>query len=500
MKIDEYLKSIKMYLKREPELSKEITEHLMNEFKITRANARKVLSILVRDKKLVRFERMVFDSGSYLIYKTMNEDYFLKKSLKLKPYLSLILKELDENRVISNYRIAKYSAASLDDSSSKRTLKMVVEEIKCYRKVKYFNNHIVYNALTEDECISTINEYKKHDIFNLRLISSVVNYHLHMNVITNQTMLYRSKQFELPKYIDNVFDIIGTSLSLAGKNENCKCLYEVNATNIVTLDEVKYFIERIENVRNNKSNKHRIMPIIVYLAIREEALLEAKKNGVILFDVNKVFGCRMKEIYSLLDACDNNEYDINNIATVLEVIRQSGQDINLGNLKGELFERIVVEIVSCIYNSQGIRIKRNCLEKEINREIDIEIDNDKPNEVVLVECKSSSSKILLGYYNEKTGKITNDSVKYFYDTLSKYREKINDNGKFCFFAANGFEKKAIDKMQKYSPTLKPSKLDFYYDYNRVKEELLPQSLDIQKELECWKKYFLNARKMLKLIF
>ena len=116
-------------------------------------------------------------------------------------------------------------------------------------------------------------------------------------------------------------------------------------------------------------------------------------------------------------------------------------------------------------------------------------------EIVLIECKSSKNKIQLGFYNKKDGSITKDSVKYFYDVYSKYVSKFPDkNVKFVFFAANGFEEKAINKMNAFSPKLKAEKLDFYYDYYSVKNKLLPKNIKLKDYVECWEKYFLRSYK------
>lgn len=106
MKKQEYLNYIKHFMDREPKLSCEITEKLVNKFNVTTINARKIIFNLLKEGKLYRFEDIIFDSGSMLIYKTNNQKKFLEAARKRKDYINYILRELDNlNPLFKHYNI-----------------------------------------------------------------------------------------------------------------------------------------------------------------------------------------------------------------------------------------------------------------------------------------------------------------------------------------------------------------------------------------------------------
>ena len=127
--------------------------------------------------------------------------------------------------------------------------------------------------------------------------------------------------------------------------------------------------------------------------------------------------------------------------------------------------------------------------------MDLLVFDSERDETILIECKSSKNKIPLGAYHKDTKTITKDSVKYFYETYSKYVENNKDkNNKFVFFAANGFETSAIDFMNREMlKKIKSDKMNVYYDLNIVKEHLIDKYPTIKLDCEIWEKYFIKDK-------
>lgn len=498
MKSELYLTKIKEYLNRRAMLSHEITDMLIKDFNISKDNARKIISNFVKESKLYRFDNLIFDSGSRLIYKENNNDKFLSAIKIYKPYINEILFELDSNKVISRFLICKIASASIYDKSIKRKYDDIVEEIRLYRMIKYYKQYIIYASLSDTECNNYIRSVENKDRNNLRTIASIVNMHLNMNIIIRNNLNYRSESFLMPTYLDNVFDIVALSKCFGSKDSDCICLYDVNVTTKVTELVIKSFFIRIQNVANNKANSNKVIGFMVYMDITEDAIKFAKQHALVLIDICKLFGKKIKIIYDKISDLSIIDLRSEDAKEVLELIENSGQSENLGNIKGELFERIIHNIVKEVYSESSNRIDRKIIfnyDEKTSREIDIIIDSSRYNEIILIECKSSNNKIPLGYYNKNEGSITKDSVKYFYDVYSKYSEKNPDkNIKFVFFAANGFDEIAKNTMDDYSTKIKAHKLDFYYDYTKAKDKLLPEYKEIKDDIECWKRYFISSNK------
>ena len=494
MKKQEYLECIKNYINKTPKLSCELTDKLVKCFGVTSANARKIISNFVKAGKLYRFDDIKFDSGSMLIYKTNNSSKFLEAAKKYKEYINIILKEIDKYKVISKFQMCKLAAASLDEKSKKRTFDNVLSEIRLFRNVKFYKHYIVYSSLSDKECEEIVNKVELIDKNNMRIIASLINMHLSMNLIVRENLKYRSENFLEPKYIDNVFDIIALSKCYSDRVSECICLYDVDVINEVNEFRIKTFYDRIQNVTNNNVNKNKAVGFVVYMDITNEAIKFAKQHGLMLVDICKLFGNKIKIIFDKISNLSIPECDISSAEEVLELIEQSGQSENLGNIKGELFERIIYNIVKEIYNQTETIFKRKVIfiyDQNINREIDILVECEQYDEIILIECKSSKHKIPLGFYNKKDNSYTKDSVKYFYNVYSLYSEKNKGgNVKFVFFAANGFEEDAIKKMKTYSDGLKAKKLELYYDYYSAKNNLLSENKKIKDDIACWEKYFL----------
>lgn len=324
-----------------------------------------------------------------------------------------------------------------------------------------------------------------------------------MNYIVNTNIRYRSRVFQYPQMNGYCFDIIGKSESLSNRDEECFLFYEVCLGKEIYYNYLEYFKKRIDNIVNSNKTKIKGLGILIYSKIDNLNLKHAHSLGLITIDISSMFGTKigyiLDSISSLDNVMDSMEKSIK-INETLSSIKDTGQEDNLGNIKGELFERIICSIVDKIYDGANTIKERQKIFHFIDengnnssREIDYFVKSFNKNETILIECKSSKNKIELGGYHKDTNSITKDSVKYFYQSLSKYKNIYKDeNVKFVFFAANGFEDTAIDFMNtRFSSKLKSSKLDFYYDLKKVKNELLKIYPTIKIDCDTWERFFIN---------
>lgn len=504
-KYELYLDLIRQIISKKPVITTEITKRLVDDFEITEFNARKVISKLIKEGKLFACENLLFDSGSRLIYKTSNKEMFYSALIEYKPYLYYLIKILDNYKILSFLDIYKLSACSFEKGNKKFNCEKVLQEIRVFRDIEINEQFVSLKSLELEERKKKIYSYNKRDEKSLRIIPAIIHSQINMNYIVNAHIRYRSKVMQYPQMNGYCFDIIGKSKSMSAKDEECFLFYEICLDKEIYYNYLEYFKKRIDNVVNSNKTKIKGLGILVYSKIDELNLKQAHSMGLITIDISSMFGTKINHILEAVSSLDNPMDHIEKsikINDTLSAIEDIGQEENLGNIKGELFERIVCSIVDKIYDGTNTIKERQKIvrfkeedDKPTSREYDYIVENNNMNETILVECKSSKNKIELGGYHKDTDSITKDSVKYFYQSLSKYKYIYKDkNPKFVFFAANGFEDTAIKYMDtKLSLKLKSSKMDFYYDLKKVENELLKLNPTIKIDCDTWERFFINKK-------
>lgn len=472
-------------MKQGPVLSKEIHNELVSHFSITSDNARKITSNLVKNGSLYAAKDLVFDSGSKLLYYKYDESEFRNALLKIKPYISSVLDHFNLFHIISKFNLFKLSAKPEDKNG--KELSSLFKDLSFFYHIKYHGEYIVFSSFDERQIEDAIQKYLLYEKTDFLAISSIVSHNIQTNIINSKEIEYRSQTKAKVNYFLYMFDAVAKGVISDIVMNDVIYLYEVSTIKEVTTDSLANYLFRLNAVK--KLSPSNCVGALVYTSISDEALKIARANNLMLMPLKRVFGNRIENILEIIKQKDVSIDDIDKAA---ELIKSTGQEENLGNIMGELFEYMVEKIVCKIYTVGSI-VKRRFLfdHNSKRREIDIHIQTQ--NESVLIECKSSKNKVPLGEYDAKAKKTTKDSVKYFYDSFCMYKDKYNDScPKFLIFAANGLKSEAIKYISKFPKKFMSSRLEYFYiDYKTMKMIADNKKwLDIKHELDCWKKFFL----------
>src|SRR5205085_738304 len=121
------------------------------------------------------------------------------------------------------------------------------------------------------------------------------------------------------------------------------------------------FIGRVQvNLNSVKEGRRKVMPIVFYKEISSKVQFTLASLGFLAFDIGTVFGNKIKSIVdkiaNLQRQLENNPKRANThtLDNLLSTIRDAGQEENLSNLKGALFEFLLYPVLLTIYSNAAV--------------------------------------------------------------------------------------------------------------------------------------------------
>ena len=296
------------------------------------------------------------------------------------------------------------------------------------------------------------------------------------NLIINSNVIYRNKKTPAigAQHNNLVWDAFaytratGINPTLASKSDNIEkqtlVVLDVLLSNEYSHTHLDAFYNRIQINRNSvKSDKRKILPIVIYQSCSEHVINKINKLGIICFDVSAIFG---KKIYDILNKTrelslifKNTEKIDDTIESILKTISNAGQEDALKELRGTLFEFLMYPLLSSLYPIASIqrgktisRLNQDGVKESY--EYDYIINSSNPPEIIFVELKGyhSGATIALGDTNTKA------SLKWFFRktlpfAIKEYKAEI-ESGKIpkavFITSANFWEdgKKFLTEMDK----------------------------------------------------
>lgn len=228
---------------------------------------------------------------------------------------------------------------------------------------------------------------------------------------------------------------------------------------------------------------------------------------MLYFNLGTVFGERIYEViknmklltFGNLQRLEHEESLTQHIEKSLKALNESGQEENLGNLKGELFERLMFSVLHKIYWGHSITHSYSFSQttedgKKEGYEYDYLIETN--DEFIVIELKGYKGEkyIKKGEYIKEKGKPEQYTVKWFFNwTYQKIKNKFKDNprGKHvrgCYITTARFDDDALAVLEKINKSSdKPQNIDAFYDGKKLIELL--DNHGMYNEIEVIKKYY-----------
>ena len=475
---------------------REMTAAVVEYFAITDQNARKILQRAVDSGAIKSSKPLTFGKGQFIYMLPLHDldlEAVKKICKKYRPPIYRMIDALEENAgIISYYEALKLSAAPEEKTSTKATT--VKELIYLLVSLDLVTIEIDTNAVkyivdkNNDEPEKAMRHHYQKMVLDSMFIPDILRWLKKVNLIDNLKTVYRSKQNPSKGALQNnlVWDAFAYTKTTGINPLPGKRASTVEKQTLVVLDvvisrpysqaDLDGFLARVQvNLNSVKEGIRKAMPVIIYKEISDKILNTVASLGFLSFSIGSVFGSRIHEIITKLHAIQDSNGILEGTdsgteaSKILKILSDAGQQENLSNLKGILFEYLLYPVLRHIYSDAAMSHGKTLSEvkggvKE-GYEYDFIILSEHPKELVVVEAK--------GYTSESRFAIGNTSTKntlswFFGKTVpflkKKYANEISQGYrlKACFITSAGF----FDNGKQYMSamkSLKSKKLDIYYD-------------------------------------
>jgi hypothetical protein len=507
-------------------IGKDLNKILQDKFGLKPDHARKVVQRAV-DKNIIYSSAPVsFGNGQY-IYSlgSLNIQMIKRISKKNRPPLYRLISLLEKNNgVISFYEGLKITASPLDKSKTKmdylnniigdlKELKLI-KDIKIYDGIKY----IIDMNINNDQEPDLIDAHKTKMIIDCTFIRDILYYLQRHNLIDNKSVVYRNKDYpskgaEHNNFVWDAFAYTKTTgintVYKSNKNIDDKStlvVIDVLVSRQYTDIDLQGFFNRVQGVvYNSKSQLRKVMPIIVVKDISEEAHNKIFSLGIIILSLGTIYGEKIYEIIknleyakgkTLEETLQTPEDKIAAIERILSLIDVSGQNENLQNMKGDLFEMAMYPLISSL--CPGTAIKQGTFIKDTEKnvttgfEYDYIVTDDNIRERIVFELKGYKNS---NYINLGDSKTKNTIRWFFRNTFPFAAKHIEDGGfikynvKGCYITTAKFSADALSALEKINTSkLKPNNFESYYDGEKLLA--LMKKYGLQNLINLIEKYYM----------
>lgn len=512
--------------KRDYILAKELNLDLQKKFSVKPDNGRQIISRAVRDK-VIRPSVITFGNGQ-LAYtrldKKLSKEMVLAIAKVNRPPLYRLIVMLDIFEGMLPYHEAmKVSATPIKSENTKSdSIEKLVKEIETLEYGKLFRNvsgdkFIVYQPLlAEAEALSS--KVMKGTSVDASFIPDVLKALQKYNIIDNSKVLYRNRNTPGKSISHNnyVWDAVAYTKTTGINDVRSSEANSFDKQTMVALDvvisrtytdvDLQGFVSRIQGIQSAvKTGKRKVLPIVVYAETESKILVNRiKKLGFLCFDLGSIYGSRIYKILENVllvkkaDGAGNNRIDsADKVEEILSDMRNAGQEENLSNIKGDLFESLMFPLLNLVFSDAAIEPgpslkSRNENGKQEGYEYDYIVTAPRIKEILVVELKgyASSNYISLGDENTK------NTINWFFSRTFPFAKNIlknrDANSKItaCYITTSKFKDDGVAFLSSINKgKLKPAALDVWYDGEKLMA-LLDQ-YKLVKAQQIIKRYYIK---------
>jgi hypothetical protein len=509
-------------------LAKDLNLLIQKKFGISSGTARANISRSARSNIIKSSNPISFGNGQYAYFlkgKILTKEMILQITKEHRPPLYRILMLMELNRgIISNYEASKVASAPIDTKKSKSSaIEKLISELKELNLAIEVRNpkgvpFIIFPKLADDADILMERHLNKM-MLDAIFIPDILKYLQKTNIIDNIKTLYRNKSTPYRGVTQNnyLWDSIAYTRTTGLNEGKASLANSIEKQTLVALDiivsrdysdyDLQGFLARIQGMLNSvKSGKRKVIPIIIYSGLESEKVLNTiHKLGFLCFDLGAIYGSKIYQVIHnlvLLKQAENfattfSESPEKIIESTLLTMRNSGQEDNLQNIKGDLFESLLLEPIKVIFPDADVERGRKIFDPE-NEEVkayeyDFIIKSSRRKEIIVIELKGyfSSNYISLGDHE------TRNTVKWFFNRTFPiarsvlYKESNNYKVTGCFITTAGLKDDSLHYLEKLNSTkLKPKQIDCWYDGKKLMELL--KSHEMSKTIQIIQKYYIDS--------
>jgi hypothetical protein len=525
---DNYL--LQILKKKKFQVSKELCDLLSEKFNVTNVYSRQIIKRVVAKGLVKSSSPMTFGKGQFVYFlpgQKLTKDVIKEIAKIYRPPLYRLIESLDINDgIISYYEALKITASPLIRTSAKIDLLDDLIEVLKNADFVYLAkdaNDVKYILLqtvkeTEEKLIKT--HFSKL-LIDALFVKDIIDWLAKSNLITSLNNRFRNKTTPSLGAVHNniLWDAFGYTKATGLNPVIASGAKTIEKQTLVVVDillsreynqiDLDGFLSRVQiNLNSVTTGKRKIIPIVIYRSCSPFILSTLKSLGFLCYDIGSIYGSNIFSILENVSKLQLNKKFLENedfektIEDTLKTIKDSGQEVQLGALKGTLFEVMMYQVLKHQYPNADINpnvyYSKNFTNKDTQKvekeryEYDYVIRSSNPKEIIIIELKGyhSAHQIPLGKYDTKY------TLKWFFNrTLPFIKDKYQvdiDNGyafKAVYITSSMFEPEAVAHLIELNKgTFKPKRLDVFYDREKLLE--LIEENDFKSLKDIIDKYYL----------
>ena len=483
-----------------------ITIMLQETFLVNATTARKILERAVSNQFITSTKPVSFGKGQYAYmpsgsYLTLEKILIITKEHR-PPIFRLLSTMIAQGGIISFYEALKVSSSVLDNARSKKSLleKLISElfslKLIVTKEDEYKSKYIIFSD-KQANAIPLMIKQRGKMMTDAMFIPDILRTLQAINIIDNKNVLFKNKNTPSlgVNHNNHVWDAIAYTRTTGINAVRASEASIPERQTLVVLDilihrdyedsDFQGFFTRVQSVMQSVSKGTRkVMPVIVYARINDRRVLNTiHKVGFLTFSIGSIYGERIYEVIThinnlRLKELQGESAEIEKIVEdTLAIVKGSGQEDNLQNIKGDLFESLMYPLLTQVFPNNSIvhsyRLRTDGIDKA-GYEYDYLIDVANHKEKVIVELKgyNASNKINLGTTD------TRNTVSWFFDKTFVFARDIlvkspgHPKITGCYITSANFSPEALNYLKKLNKgKIKPVYLDTWYNRSKLMQLL-----------------------------
>ena len=496
-------------------LGSELVSKLKQEFpELSDSNSKVALNRAQKNHLISSSNPLKFANNQYAYFSNKSEFGYsvLADSIRNhKKALHRALYALERNNgELTKSEVCKISGVTLGNKSKSITFDALVKDLKMLKIADIVNrdgtDYILLNKVSSRDMNtdSILEEKKRNNLVLYLALQKLVR----SNIIDSKQLCFAGEANNYEGVIRNneLWDAFGFSsaVGIGSKTRDYQTLVLVDYLPGYCYEEYDFegFKERVDRTVYSTKNEHRkVLPIIISLEASPRAYSLMKKNGYLFFDVSSLLGDKVFDVARryLQNTTDierkmkAKDSDIcSEIIESLNEIRSSGNETNYSNLKGQLFEYLMYPVICEIYKGNHSCIIEHSYKGSVDgKKFECDYLVRKADENVIIELKGyrKDSVILLGEFDQETGKYPQNTVLWFLNQTFSLCSRLLGNSvknKLCYITTADLEKAAKDQLVIRKKN-KPNDLDIFYNHDSLLELL--KKLGMKNEIHVIEQFY-----------
>lgn len=481
---------------------------------LSEANGRKIISNCKAKGLIDSSEPVSFDNNQYAYFAVGSEkNYQLYKELikKYKQQLFRVIYALRRNKnILSINDFYRISGVSSEPNSHSVTANRLLQDLELLNIAeKKETNGIEYIHFINFEPSVDMVERLTDDLVDKNfLISCCVQWLIKCNIVSEKNVCYigSDNQFSGIERNHMFWDSIGftNTIGIGGKEKEFQTMVVIDFLANYKYEEYDFqgFQSRVDHlIFSVRKAKRKVLPIVIVNSISPAAKALLREKHYMFFSLDSLFGKNAiqvaKEYRQTINAIEhhieikNYSQIVDEVAGLYSYVSNNANEVNLGNIKGALFEYLMFPVLERVFNKKGDRIIHSFKGSVSNKKYEFDYRIETETENIFIELKGYKNSNIIPLGKKKANHTPEKnsilwSLKQYEIAKKQFSQTNERKTKFCFITTCKIEEQAKEALSKRKKD-KSEYLEIFYDYESLLSLL--RSINSRNEIHVIKQFF-----------